>query len=195
MKTMRYVLFLMMLALMDGGVGVAQNYQPSEANLRAREWFQDAKFGMFIHWGVYSVPAGDAWVMEQPKLPIVEQEQFVPQFNPTDFNAAEILALAKSAGMKYITITSKHHDGFAMWGTQQTKWNIVDATHYGKDPLKQLAEECRKQELSYSSITRSLTGIIPTTGLWAGPGIRRVARREETLITILISWMLNSRSC
>ena len=78
-------------------------------------------------------------------FPVVEYEKFAPQFNPTQFNAAEIVALAKSAGMKYITITSKHHDGFAMFGTKQNKWNIVDATPYAKDPLKQLAEECRKQ--------------------------------------------------
>lgn len=125
--------------------GFAQTYQPSEANLKARQWFQDAKFGMFIHWGVYSVPAEGEWVMEIKTISVSEYEKFAPQFNPTEFNAAEIVSLAKAAGMKYITITSKHHDGFAMFGTTQTKWNIVDATPYGKDPLKQLAEECRKQ--------------------------------------------------
>jgi alpha-L-fucosidase len=124
---------------------VAQSYQPSESNLKARLWFQDAKFGMFIHWGVYSVPGRGEWVMENEKIPIAEYEKFAPQFNPTEFSAADIVALAKSAGMKYITITSKHHDGFAMFGTKQNKWNIVDATPYAKDPLKQLAEECRKQ--------------------------------------------------
>jgi alpha-L-fucosidase len=123
----------------------AQTYTPSESNLKARAWFQDARFGMFIHWGVYSVPARGEWVMNQEKIPVSEYEKFAPQFNPTQFNAAELVALAKSAGMKYITITSKHHDGFAMFGTKQNKWNIVDATPYGKDPLKQLAEECHKQ--------------------------------------------------
>src|SRR6267378_3591742 len=96
----------------------AQTYKPSESNLKARQWFQDSKFGLFIHWGVYSVLGDGEWVM-----------------------------LAKAAGMKYISITSKHHDGFAMWGTRQNKWNIVDATPYKKDPLKMLAEECRKQGL------------------------------------------------
>jgi alpha-L-fucosidase len=133
------------MVLLIDGVAISQTYQPSESNLKAREWFQDAKFGMFIHWGVYSVPADGEWVMENKKIPAAEYEKFAPQFNPIEFNAAAIVALAKSAGMKYITITSKHHDGFAMWGTRQTKWNIVDATPYGKDPLKQLAEECRKQ--------------------------------------------------
>ena len=123
----------------------AQTYTPSESNLKSRAWFQDARFGMFIHWGVYSVPARGEWVMNQEKISVSEYEKFAPQFNPTQFNAAEIVALAKSAGMKYITITSKHHDGFAMFATKQNKWNIVDATPYGKDPLKQLAEECHKQ--------------------------------------------------
>ena len=124
---------------------LAQTYVPSASNLKARQWFQDSKFGMFIHWGVYSVPGRGEWVMNQEKIPISEYEKFAPQFNPAKFSAAEIVGLAKSAGMKYITITSKHHDGFAMFATKQNKWNIVDATPYGKDPLKQLAEECRKQ--------------------------------------------------
>ncbi len=126
-------------------VCTAQNYQPTTANLESRRWFQDAKFGMFIHWGVYSVRGHGEWVMNNEKISISEYEQLAPQFNPTEFNAAEWVALAKAAGAKYITITSKHHDGFAMWGTKQSKWNIVDATPYGKDPLKMLAEECHKQ--------------------------------------------------
>ncbi len=144
MKALRYALAVAALAFLTG-TAVSQSYQPSASNLQAREWFQNAKFGMFIHWGVYSVPADGEWVMEQKKIPVSEYEKFAPQFNPTQFDAAAVVALAKAAGMKYITITSKHHDGFAMWGTRQTKWNIVDATPYRKDPLKELAEECRKQ--------------------------------------------------
>ena len=136
---------LLLVAIFWSSTAAAQGYQPSESNLKARQWFQDAKFGMFIHWGVYSVPGRGEWVMENEEIPITEYEKFAPQFNPTGFSAAEIVSLAKSAGMKYITITSKHHDGFAMFATKQNKWNIVDATPYAKDPLKQLAEECRKQ--------------------------------------------------
>ncbi|HEY6181896.1 MAG TPA: alpha-L-fucosidase, partial [Terriglobales bacterium] len=138
-------LFSLSALLLFAASSMAQTYVPSESNLKARQWFQDSKFGMFIHWGVYSVPGRGEWVMNQEKIPISEYEKFAPQFNPTKFSAAEIVSLAKSAGMKYITITSKHHDGFAMFATRQNKWNIVDATPYGKDPLKQLAEECRKQ--------------------------------------------------
>jgi alpha-L-fucosidase len=138
MKTI--TLFLSLLA-----VSSAQTYKPSEANLKARQWFQDSKFGLFIHWGVYSVMGEGEWVMNNKKMTIAEYEPLAARFNPTEFDAAEWVRIAKSAGMKYITITSKHHDGFAMWGTKQTQWNIVDATPYKKDPLKMLAEECRKQ--------------------------------------------------
>ena len=85
------------------------------ANETSKQWFQDAKFGLFIHWGVYSVLGQGEWVMNNNKMPITDYEKLPPQFNPTDFNAAEWVSLAKAAGMKYITITSKHHDGFAMF--------------------------------------------------------------------------------
>jgi len=128
-------------------VAAAQTYRPSPENLKAREWFQDARFGMFIHWGVYSVLGDGEWVMHNRRMSIAEYEKLAPRFNPTEFNAAEWVALAKEAGMRYITFTSKHHDGFAMWGTRQSRWNIVDATPYGKDVVKMLAEECQRQGL------------------------------------------------
>src|SRR5436305_215123 len=138
----RLILLLSVLSVCS-----AQTYKPSEANLKAREWSQDSKFGLFVHWGVYSVPGEGEWGMNNNKIPIVEYEKLAPKFNPTEFGAAEWVAMAKAAGMRYITITSKHHDGFAMFATKQNKWNIVDATPYKKDPLKMLAEECRKQGL------------------------------------------------
>ena len=122
-------------------------YQPAASNLKAREWFQDAKFGLFIHWGVYSVLGRGEWVMNQEKIPITEYEKLPAKFNPVKFDAAEWVGMAKAAGQRYITITSKHHDGFAMFGTKQNKWNIVDATPYAKDVLKPLSEECRKQDV------------------------------------------------
>jgi alpha-L-fucosidase len=125
----------------------AQTYRPSPSNLQAREWFQDAKFGLFVHWGVYSVPGKGEWVMNNDKISVTEYEKLAPQFNPTEFDPAEWVAMAKAAGMKYITITSKHHDGFAMWGTKQGNWDIVDRTPYRRDVLKMLAAECRKQGL------------------------------------------------
>jgi len=122
-------------------------YQPSAANLKAREWFRQARFGLFIHWGVYSVLGKGEWVMNNDKMTIEQYSKLPPQFNPTKYDPAAWVALAKAAGQRYITITSKHHDGFAMWATKQKQWNIVENTPYGKDVLKPLAEECRKQDI------------------------------------------------
>ena len=138
---MRFLIVPILLA----ATALGQTYQPSEANLKAREWFENARFGMFIHWGVYSVLGDGEWVMNNRKMTVAEYEKLPPQFDPTEYNPAEWVALAKAAGMKYITITSKHHDGFAMWGTKQNHWNIVDAAPYKKDVLKMLAEECHRQ--------------------------------------------------
>jgi len=117
-------------------------------------WWRDAKFGMFIHWGVYSVPAGfyhnqpvkgiGEWIMHNGKIPMAEYQTYAKEFNPVKFNADDWVKAAKDAGMKYIVITSKHHDGFAMFDTKASPWNIVQATPYGKDPLKDLAAACRK---------------------------------------------------
>jgi alpha-L-fucosidase len=120
-------------------------YQPSAQNLAARRWFQDAKFGMFIHWGAYSVLGNGEWIMEQRPLTVAQYEKLPAQFNPQQFDAAAWVALAKSAGMKYITITSRHHDGFSMFDTKASDYNIVKRTPYARDPLKQLADECHKQ--------------------------------------------------
>lgn len=119
------------------------------------KWWRTDKFGMFIHWGLYAVPAGfyhgqpvggiGEWIMNSAKIPISEYEQFAPQFNPTQFNAKEWVKIAKDAGMKYIVITSKHHDGFSMFGSKLTDYDIVDATPFHRDPLKELADECKKQ--------------------------------------------------
>lgn len=147
---MRLIKFLCVAIAVVGLAGdrpalAQESYVPSKANLESRQWFQDARFGLFIHWGVYSVLAKGEWVMNNDKMSITEYEALPPQFNPTQFNAAEWVSLAKAAGMRYITITSKHHDGFAMWDTKLNSWNIVDATPYGRDILKQLADECHKQ--------------------------------------------------
>ena len=125
----------------------ATPYQPAAENLRARDWFQNARFGLFIHWGVYSVLGQGEWVMNNTRMTVAEYEKLPARFNPVQYDPAQWVALAKQAGMRYITITSKHHDGFAMFGTRQSKWNIVDATPYGKDVLRPLAEECRRQGL------------------------------------------------
>jgi alpha-L-fucosidase len=123
----------------------AADYQPTTANLEARRAFQDARFGLFVHWGVYSLMADGEWVMHNRRMWSSDYEKLAGLFNPTAFDAAEWVALVKAAGMKYITITSKHHDGFAMFDSKVSDYDIVDRTPYGKDVLKALAEECRRQ--------------------------------------------------
>ncbi len=120
-------------------------YQPTAENLKNREWFLDAKFGLFVHWGVYSVLGNREWVMNQQQIPIKLYERLPSFFNPVDFNPAEWVAMVKKAGMKYITITSYHHDGFAMYDSKISNYDIVDRTPYKKDVLKILKEECDKQ--------------------------------------------------
>ena len=111
----------------------------------ARQWFQDAKFGMFIHWGVYSQLGQGEWVMQNRSIPVSSYEWLASTFNPVKFNAHDWVALAKSAGVRYITITSRHHDGFSMFATRATPYNIGDWTPFRRDPLKELADECHAQ--------------------------------------------------
>ncbi len=140
------VLLVFLGGLSSGAVRAqAPAYAPPPENLAARAWFQDAKFGLFVHWGVYSVLGDGEWVMNNKKIRVAEYEKLPAFFNPVAFDPAEWVALVKAAGMKYITITSKHHDGFAMWDSKVSDWDVVDRTPYKKDILKMLAEECRKQ--------------------------------------------------
>ena len=136
-----------LLALIFSELCFAQAYEPTAENLENREWYQDAKFGMFIHWGVYSVLGVHEWVMETKSIDKKTYEKLPAFFNPTEFDAEEWVLLAKSAGMKYITITTKHHDGFAMFDSKLSDWDIMDRTVYKKDVIKQMAEACRKHGL------------------------------------------------
>ncbi len=139
---MRHLLFTFLISF----ISYSQiNYQPTQDNLAARKWFEDSRFGLFVHWGVYSVLGDGEWVMNQQKLSIDEYEKLPSFFNPIDFNPKDWVKMVKDAGMKYITITSRHHDGFSMFKTYQNEYNIVDSTPYGKDVLKMLADECHKQ--------------------------------------------------
>ncbi|WP_163400050.1 alpha-L-fucosidase [Flavobacterium fluviatile] len=123
------------------------------------KWWEEARFGMFIHWGIYSVPAGfykgeaqtnsAEWIMNKGKIPIAEYEKFAAEFNPTKFNAKEFVALAKQAGMKYMVITAKHHDGFSMFDSKASDYNIVDATPFKRDVLKELAKACQEQGIKF----------------------------------------------
>lgn len=119
-----------------------------------KEWYKQAKFGMFIHWGLYSIPAGEwkgqrtdkpgEWLMTYYKIPIKEYEQLASVFNPIYFDAEEWVKLAKDAGMEYIVFTAKHQEGFAMFKSDVDSYNIVDATPFKRDVVDELAKACRK---------------------------------------------------
>ncbi len=122
-------------------------------------WFKDAKFGLFIHWGLYCIPAGEwngqrvpgigEWIMHNAPVPVTEYAQLAKQFNPVDFNAEQWVQMAQDAGMKYIVITSKHHDGFAMYHSSVSPYNIYDATPFHRDPIRELAEACAARGMKF----------------------------------------------
>ncbi|GGI26570.1 alpha-L-fucosidase [Pedobacter mendelii] len=122
----------------------AQDYNPSDSNLKQRDWFSDARLGLFIHWGPFSIPGSGEWVMNERKLTIHNYTNLKDFFNPIDFDAAAYVSTAKNAGMKYITLITRHHDGFSMWDTKYSDFNIMN-TPYKKDIVKMMADECHKQ--------------------------------------------------
>jgi alpha-L-fucosidase len=136
-------------------VGQTKAVAADSAQKARLAWFHEAKYGLFIHWGLYAVPAGTwnghrvpglgEWIMNRARIPVREYEQLAPQFNPVKFKAHDWVQLAKDAGMKYIVITSKHHDGFALYDSKVSSFDVVDATPFKRDILKELADACAKQ--------------------------------------------------
>jgi alpha-L-fucosidase len=147
---MKKTIIAMMLVTFLGQSLAAQQLPKDER----MGWWREARFGMFIHWGVYAVPAGTwngkqignigEWIMNRGKIPVVDYRNMAKEFNPVKYDPEAWVLMAKNAGMKYIVITSKHHDGFALFDSEASDWNVVDATAYGKDLLKPLAEACKK---------------------------------------------------
>ncbi|HLP72237.1 MAG TPA: alpha-L-fucosidase [Bacteroidales bacterium] len=163
---MKNLLFLIIIISASLLTGCNNKRQPSGSSRQAdaeinAQWFHDAKFGMFIHWGPYSllggewngkqVPVGDnaEWIMKNLRIPVSEYREIAKGMNPVKFNAEEWVSLAKSTGMKYIVITAKHHDGFAMYHSGVSKYNINDWTQFGRDPLKELSEACAKEGIKF----------------------------------------------
>ena len=134
-------------------VGPYDNETSSQRDQRM-SWWREARFGLFIHWGIYAVPAGThqgqpienigEWIMHYGEVPVVEYKKYAADFNPTQYDPEAWVLMAKDAGMKYIVITAKHHDGFALFDTKVSDWNIVKATPYGRDVLKPLAAAAQK---------------------------------------------------
>lgn len=152
---MRYIIYTLFLIASTDVVGQQADLKETKAEKGKRmEWWRDATFGMFIHWGLYSVPGGiyngkevdgiGEWIMHNANIPISEYEQYAAQFNPTYFNAREWVQIAKEGGAKYIVITTKHHDGFCLWDSKVTEYDIMDATPFKRDILEELSVACKE---------------------------------------------------
>lgn len=143
MKIKHFLLYIFLLVVSPS---FAQSYQPTEGNVAARHQFQDNKFGLFIHWGLFSTLADGEWVLNNRHIKKENYKRQLQSFDPVNFDAAKWVAAAKSAGMKYIVFITRHHDGFSNWDTHYSDWKITN-TPYGKDVLKLLADECKKQNM------------------------------------------------
>ena len=144
---MRKLILLVALTLSLTALS-AQGYQPSEEVRRSQKEFAEDRFGIFIHWGLYSMFAQGEWYLQNAGLNRDEYAKAADAFYPHRFNAREWVSAVKAAGAKYICFTTRHHDSFSMWDTDCSEYNIVDATPYGRDVLKELAKECRKQGIA-----------------------------------------------
>jgi alpha-L-fucosidase len=151
----KLVVLIWLLVLLVTTVNAAS--VDSSAQKDRTMWFEQARFGMLICWGIYAVPAGQwkgreipgigEWIMKRAKIPVAEYEPLAEQFNPVKFDADQWVKIAKDAGMKYIIAMPKHHDGFAMYHSRVSKYNIVDATPFDRDPMAELAQACRKNNI------------------------------------------------
>jgi alpha-L-fucosidase len=124
-------------------------YNPSPVNAAARTWYQDAKLGLFIHWGPSSVLQDGEWVMNNRGIRADEYEALLPAFNPVKFDADTWARTAKSAGMRYITLISKHHDGIALWNSKVSDYNIVARSPFKRDVVRELADACAREGLKF----------------------------------------------
>ncbi|WP_404307960.1 alpha-L-fucosidase [Neorhodopirellula lusitana] len=150
-------LILLMVSLSNVTFGQDANTDTAVDQTSRMQWFRDAKFGMFIHWGVYSQAGGEwngetnhhEWLQLTAKIPLAEYTAFAKTFNPTQFDADQWVKIAKDAGMQYLVITSKHHDGFAMYDSASSGHDIADVSKFDRDPLKELADACHRHGIRF----------------------------------------------
>ncbi|TDQ77427.1 alpha-L-fucosidase [Sphingobacterium yanglingense] len=154
-------------------------YKPGPENLNARKWFEEARFGVFIHWGVYSILGDGEWVMNNQNFGLREYELLPRFFNPIDFNAKQWAKLFKQSGARYITFTSRHHDGFSMWHTKQSAYNVVESTPFKRDIVRELVDACREEGIKimfyYSLLDWHRNDYLP-----AGSTGRGIVGRDST---------------
>ena len=143
--------------MQDASIQVDRGQRPGAEQDTRLDWWRDAKFGLFIHWGLYAIPAGvwqgehvpgiGEWIMLRARIPVAEYSPLAEQFNPVAFDARAWVALAKAAGQKYIVITSKHHDGFCLFDSAETDYSVARGTPFGRDVIRELVDECRRQDM------------------------------------------------
>ncbi len=188
MKHFYTILFT--LFFIASGVNAQKGYIPSPENLKNRMEFQDMKFGVFIHWGIYSMMADGEWIMNNKNIHYKEYAKLAEGFYPSKFDASKWVSDVKAAGAKYICITTRHHDGFSMFGTKQSPFNIVDATPFKRDVIKELSDECHKQGIKlhfyYSLLDWGRTDYYPL-----GRTGRNVGRTEHGTWENYHQFMLN----
>lgn len=176
MKKLFIILFFMVPL---GFLSAQEAYLPSKANLENRKWFEESRFGVFVHWGVYSILGDGEWVMNNQNFGLQEYGLLPGFFNPIDFDAKKWAKLYKESGAKYVTFTARHHDGFSMWRSKQSDYNIVDATPFKRDVIKELVKACRKEGLKvmfyYSLLDWKRADYLP-----AGKTGRGVIGRDST---------------
>ncbi len=143
--TKKIVLLAAMAVIAVSSLKAQTTYTPTAENLQSRKEFADMRFGIFLHWGLYSTFAQGEWYMQNAGIPFEEYSKAASGFYPARFNAREWVAAIKASGAGYITITTRHHEGFSMWATKQWDYNIVDATPFKRDVIAELAEECQRQ--------------------------------------------------
>ena len=150
LTTTRVAALALGLAVSSPLISHAQkNYKPTKENLAAREKFRDRGFGIFLHWGLYSIFGQGEWYMTNANLNHEEYSKIAGAFYPAQFDAAKWVAAIKASGAGYLTITSRHHEGFSMWDTKQSDYNIIKSTPFKRDILAELRDECRKQGLGF----------------------------------------------
>ena len=140
--------YILLTTLLSASTLLAQDITPASATT-IKNW-QDARLGMFIHWGPVSLKGTEIGWSRGGQIPIEEYDNLYKQFNPTKFNADEWVAIAKASGMKYIVLTTKHHDGFCLWDTKQTDYNIMK-TPFKRDVVKELAAACKKGGIAFGT--------------------------------------------
>ena len=144
---MKKLILLCCAALLGVSAPAQTGYVPAPENLAARAQFADDRFGIFIHWGLYALMGQGEWVMTNLDINYREYEKLAEAFYPAAFDAAAWVTAFREAGARYVCFTTRHHDGFSMFRTAQSPYNVVEATPFARDIVRELAEECHRQGL------------------------------------------------